>query len=105
MQETEVSALGHLFETSHSTLPVRPINLAGCSFPGGTVTVVDSAGVMQRGGQELRYHRAEGMRCGMAAGGLKKMSANGTARAPFRLLIFNTRAEICTTCAKSGIYS
>ena len=35
MHETKVSTLGHPFETSPSALLVHPINLAGCSLPGG----------------------------------------------------------------------
>ena len=52
------SILGHPFETSPTALLVHPINLAGCSLPGGTVLVAEAAGAVQRGGLEQRYRRA-----------------------------------------------
>ena len=64
MHKTKVRTLGHPLETSPSALLVRPISLAGCPVPGGTAHVADTAGAVERGGQEPRYHRAGGMRWG-----------------------------------------
>ena len=64
MHKTKVRTLGHPLETSPSALLVRPISLAGCPVPGGTAHVADTAGAVERGGQEPRHHRAGGMRWG-----------------------------------------
>ena len=62
MHEIKVSVLGTPFETSCSALPVRPISLAGCYLPWSTVLGADTAGAVQRGGEEPRYRQAGSMR-------------------------------------------